>query len=294
VVVALWTRAHDTSLGAVYYAMYSFRLDAATSARAGAALDWGRLASMGAAALLSGLAVLMVWVMVTGVRTSRRDIHVLALLVVLVFDLVSVAGGTNYWLHYLVQPVVPVATLTGILAARGSRVRVWGVVAAAMAFVGWGVLLLSPPQTGEEMVGTAIAGASSPGDTIVSIPGHANIVYAAGLSSPYPYLWATPARTLDPGGVKLRRLLAGARAPTWLVSSSVVRPSGRPGSVGTAIADHYRQVRRVCGRVVYLHDDVQRPSPTARPRPAATKASQCTSVDALPHLLREIPGTASS
>jgi hypothetical protein len=293
-VVALWTRAHGTSLGAVYYAMYPFRLDAAASAPTGAAFDWGRLVSMGAAALLSGLAVLMAWVVISGVRTSRRDIHVLALLVVLAFDLVSVAGGTNYWLHYLIQPVVPVAALTGVVAARGSLVRVWGVVAAVMALAGWIVLLVSPPQTGEEMVGTAIAGASSPGDTIVSIPGHANVNYAAGLPSPYPYLWATPARTLDPRGVKLKRLLGGSRAPTWLVSSRAVRPPARRSPVGAAIADHYREVRRICGRVVYLRDDVQRPLPVARPRSATTPASRCESVTVLPRLLRAIPGTASS
>jgi hypothetical protein len=292
--VAVWTKVHGTSLGAVYYAMYPFRLDAAAAAATSAGFDWGRLVSMGAAALLSGLAVLMVWVMVTGVRTSRRDIHVLALLVVLVFDLVSVAGGTNYWLHYLVQPVVPVAALTGILAARGSRVRVWGVVAAVMALVGWAVLVLSPPQTGEEMVGRAIAGASSPGDTIISIPGHANVNYAAGMSSPYPYLWATPARTLDSGETKLKRLLGGPRAPTWLVSSRAVRTSGRRGPVGTAVADHYREVGRICGRVVYLRDGVHRTSLVARPRSSATRASRCESVAVLPHLLREITGTASS
>ena len=293
-VTAVWTKAHGTSLGAVFYAMYPFRLDAAAAAATDAGFDWGRLASMGAAALLSGLAVLTVWVVVSGLRRSHRDIHVLALLVVLAFDLVSVASGTNYWLHYLVQPVVPVAALTGILAARGSLVRVWGVVAAVAALAAWAVLLASPPQTGEELVGTAIAGSSSPGDTIVSIPGHANVNYAAGLRSPYPYLWATPARTLDPGGVKLKRLLGGPRAPTWLVSSRAVRPSGKQGAVGTAIADHYREVRRICGRVVYLHDDVRRSALVARPRPGAGRTSRCQSTALLPRLLREVTGTASS
>jgi len=103
--------AHGTSLGAVYYAMYPFRLDAA--ARTGGAISWNRLASMGAAAALSGLAVLTVRVVISGVPDTRRDMHVLALLVVLGWDLLSVAVRTNYWLHYLIQPAVSVAALTG-------------------------------------------------------------------------------------------------------------------------------------------------------------------------------------
>ena len=287
---AAWTLAHGTSLGGVYYAMYPFRVDAAaaTSNATGDPISWGRLVSMGTAAVLSGLALLTVWVVVSGVRGKYRDIHVLALLVVLAFDVFSVAVGTNYWLHYLIQPVVPVAALAGILAARGSLVRLVGVAAVVMALVGWVVLVASPPQTGEELVGKAIAGAASPGDTIVTVPGRSNVSYSSGLVTSYPYLWALPARTLDPGRAKLKKLLSGPRAPTWLVSIQAVRRPARPGSVGAAIAAHYREVRRICGRAVYLHDEVQRPLPVARPRSAATPASRCESVTVLPHLLREL------
>jgi len=287
-VVAVWTIAHGTSLGAVYYAMYPFRFDAAAATSSGTtAISWGRLASMGTAAVLSGLALLAVWVAISGVRRRHRDAPVLALLVVLVFDLFSVAAGTNYWLHYLIQPVVPVAALTGILVARGSLVRFLSVFAVVTALVGWVVLLISPPQTAEELVGEAIAEASSPQDSIVTLPGRSNVNFAAGLPSPYPYLWALPARTLDPGGVELKKLLGGPRAPTWLVSHRV-RRSPRPGSVGASIADHYREVARICGRVVYVNKNVTRPQPAAQPRPDATRASQCESVTVLPHVLREL------
>lgn len=245
---------------------------------------------MGVAAVLSGLAVLAGWVVVAGVRATRRDVHVLALLVVLGFDLVSVAVGTTYWLHYLIQPVVPVAALVGILAARGSLVRLGSVLAAVLALTGWGVLVASPPQTGEELVGRAVAGAATPDDTILTLSGHTDVSYAAGLRVPYPYLWAAPARTLDRGHVAMRTLLGRSRAPTWVVTAHAVPGPARRGPVGAAIAAHYREVRRICGRVVYLHDDVRRATPQARPRPAATAASRCESVTALPHLLREVAG----
>jgi hypothetical protein len=229
-----------------------------------------------------------VWVALSGVRRRMRDANVLALLVVLTFDLVSVAAGTSYWLHYLIQPAVPVAALAGTMVARGSWVRVLSVGAAMMAFVGWAVLVFSPPQTSEEAVGKAIARVSLAGDSIITLRGRANIDFAAGLPSPYPYLWVLPARTLDPGRVELKQLLSGPRAPTWAVTMRRLPRDPAPGSLGATIMENYRLVTRICGTSVYLNLDVDRRLPTAHPRPGATTASRCESVTALPRLLREL------
>jgi hypothetical protein len=210
---------------------------------------------------------------------------VLALLAVLVFDLFSIAGGAHYWLHYLIQLAVPVAALAGILAARSSTVRWWSVCAVVTAFVGWVVLVMSPPQTAEELVGQAIGRSATSHDTIVVVPGRSNVGYAAGLRSPYPYLWALPARTLDPGKAALLKLLSGPRAPTWLVSWRAPRDRG-PDLFREAVAGRYRQTARICGQRVYVRRDVARPRPVAHDRPAATKDSRCESVSVLPPLLR--------
>jgi hypothetical protein len=287
--LAGWTLAHGTSLGSVFYAMYPFRVDAAHVTSTGTTdVSWHRLLEMTLGALLSGLLVLVVGLLVAGVRRRHRDAVVLALLVVLVFDLFSVVAGTNYWLHYLVQPAVVVAALTGIVVARGSWLRWMSAAAVVTCLAGWTVLVLSPPQTEEELVGRAIARASQDGDSIVTVPGRANVSYAAGLRSPYPYLWALPARTLDPRGAGLRRLVAGPRAPTWLVTVRAVRRHPRPGTVAAAVMEHYRPVARICGSTVYLHRRVERAVPVASPRADATRASQCRSVADLPHVLREI------
>ena len=140
-VVAAWTLAHGTSLGSVYYAMYPFRLDAGELTK----ISWDRMQVMGIAALLSGLLLLTVSVAISGVRRRNRDAYVVALLAVLAYDLFSVAAGTNYWLHYLIQPAVPVAALTGIVVARGSWARVLSVGAVVAAVVGWGVLVTVTP-----------------------------------------------------------------------------------------------------------------------------------------------------
>jgi hypothetical protein len=287
--VAAWTLAHGTSLGSVYYAMYPFRLDAADTR----SIAWSRLASMGTAALLSGLALLAVWVAIAGVQRRHRDPRVLALLAVVAFDLFSVAAGAEYWLHYLIQPAVPVAALTGILVARGSLASVVSVGAAATGLLGWALLVMAPPQTAEEMVGEAIAEASSPNDSIVTLHGRSNVTYASGLPSPYPYLWALPAHTLDPQGAELKKVLSGARAPTWVVALPPVRRDPRPGSVGAAILQHYRPMARICGRGVYLHKEAARPRPTPRPRPDATRLSRCRSVQVLPPVLRELSSRVS-
>ena len=101
-------------------------------------------------------------------------------------------------------------------------------------------------------MGEAIADVSAPQDTIVTLPGQSNVNYAAGLASPYPHLWALPARTLDPRGRRLKRLLAGPQAPTWVVRSRLVRRTPPPGSIGAAIREHYRPVARICGATVFL------------------------------------------
>jgi hypothetical protein len=148
--------------------------------------------------------------------------------------------------------------------------------------------MASPPQTAEELVGKAIAGASRAGDSIVTVPGRPNVTYAAGLPSPYPYLWALPARTLDPGSARLKKLLAGPSAPTWVVAVRRLHRPPSPGSLGATIVQHYRPVARICGKTVYLNRDVERRPPTPHPRPDATRTSKCESVAVLPHLLREL------
>jgi 4-amino-4-deoxy-L-arabinose transferase-like glycosyltransferase len=288
-VVAAWTVAHGTSLGAVLYAMYPFRIDAARATSRGlTGISWNRVLDLGVAALLSGLLLLIVWVAVWGLRRRNRQASVLALLAVVVFDVISVAAGTNYWLHYLIQPVVAVAALTGVVAARESWARAFSAGTAVMALLGWSVLMLSPPQTAEELVGKAIAGASRAGDSIVTVPGRSNVTYAAGLPSPYPYLWVLPARTRDPGGTRLKELLAGPAAPTWVVAIRRVHRPPLPGSLGATILQHYRPVARICRKTVYLNKAVERRPPTPHPRPDATRASRCESVTVLPHLLREL------
>ena len=282
VTVAMWTVAHGTSLGGVLYAMYPFRLQVTS------ALSWRRLADLGLAATLSGLMVLIVWTAVAGTRRRYRDALVVSLLAVLAFDIFSVVAGGNFWLHYLIQPCVPVAALTGILVARGSWLRLVALALVPLTLAAWIVLVLSPLQTAEEQVGRAIGNAARPGDSLVTLWGHANVGRAARLPSPYPYLWVLPARGRDPGATDLKQLLAGEAAPTWLVTWNRPRDSGRPGSLGWTISSGYRKVATICGRAVYVRRDVHRPPPETRPTPGSSKRSRCLSIAVPPAPLPQL------
>ena len=227
-VVAAWTMVHRTSLVGVFDAMYPFRLAAARVVAAGgsqyAAARGGHIA---AAWLTSGLAVLSLLLLIAAVRRRTRDAALVGLAAAVGYDTLSVTLGGGYWLHYLVEMVVPVAIGAGVLAARG-RVTP-KLVAALTVAIAAAVTVTAPHRTtsaGQE-IGTAIARAARPGDTLTTLYGQPDVNLAAGLSSPYPQLWSLPVKTLDPRLTQLDQVLAGPEAPTWLV---VANTSSRGGS----------------------------------------------------------------
>ena len=287
---AAWVVAHHTSLGDLWYAMYQFRLDAARGAAHVVSL--AHLLQLSVAAVLSGLLLVMLAGVVGMVGRGRRDAAVWALLVLVGYDVFSVAGGTNYWLHYLVQPTVPAAALLAIVIARGARVRAVPLLVGLTSALGVLVLVLTPPNTGEEVVGNAIGRASHPGDGIITWPGRSNVNYAAHLASPYPYLWLLPAQTLDPGLRRLKSLLRSSRRPTWLVAWTALPAQPAPHTVAAAVRDDYREVAAICGRAIFLRSDAQRQTPIPMYRSDATERSRCRSVTAFPFPLHNLVRSA--
>jgi hypothetical protein len=110
------------------------------------------------------------------------------------------------------------------------------------------------------VVARSLQGAARPGDTMVSAFGDGDIVEATGMSSPYPYLWSLPTRTLDPDLTLMRGVIAGPEAPTWVVvrgrhTTAMLEAHG----VQRLIDARYRLVGTVCTRYVYLRQGVSRP-----------------------------------
>ena len=184
-----------------------------------------------------------------------------ALVATLGYDLTSIYLGKSYWIHYLVQLAVPLALSAGVAVAHRPRISRLVAVAVAVAAV-WAVVpaALHPGSPGGNRLGAAIAAVARPGDTLVTVWGHADVTHASGLTSPYPYLWSLPAETLDPRVTLLTATLTGPHAPTWFVSWS---GTGRPGvdtsALKSALHHDYHRVADWRGHVVYLHDGLQRP-----------------------------------
>lgn len=275
VAMAVWTRAHGTSLRGVWFAMYQFRIEA----------DSVMVAFPSAGAVLRGHAllhdflasgmVLLAALLVVDVVRARRDypsssrtsrIHravPVALAATVAYDAVSISLGGNFWSHYLVQLAVPLALAAGLAVARRPRVgrlAIGAVVGSASL-----ALLVAGPHpmpAGGNPLGAAIGAVARPGDTIVAIWGHPDVTRASGLSSPYPYLWSLPARTLDPQTSLLTSTLTGPHAPTWFAPWSGTGLRGIDTSaLAAAVSHHYHQVADLDGHRVYLHNGVHRAVP---------------------------------
>ncbi|MGH3509541.1 MAG: hypothetical protein ACRDPI_04850 [Nocardioidaceae bacterium] len=180
-----------------------------------------------------------------------------------VLGLVSMLAGGSYWPHYLIQLAPMLALAVGLWASHDGALRVvtvYAVLASLVATVSYGVdnLNASPPVG--ERIGLWLAASGQGGDTASVLYGHAEIQLSSGMPSPSEHLWSLPLRTTDPHETKLRALLAGPRAPTWLVDWSGVNSWDIDPHDATTltIATHYRLVAHVCGVPVWLHDGVRR------------------------------------
>lgn len=267
IVAGWWTALHGTSLGGVFDAMYPFRIRAGhVMALAGRQHATVRLHALVLEALRTGLAIVLL-VVAVHILSRRRPTETAwwALLVTIVFGGVSVLLGGNYWVHYLIELIGPAAIAIGVLAAR----RSWGarpvvMYAAVAAVLAWGVVFATPPGNHGTSVGQSVAMSAHPGDTIFAAYGHANVIESSGLSSPYPYLWSLPTKTLDPGLTTLDTVLRGPKPPTYFVTWNGVNSWGLDSAATSELlARDYRPVARVCGHLIYLRKGVDRTTPVA-------------------------------
>ncbi len=260
-VVMLSALAHGTTPAAVYEATYPFRVEAAKVIAAGTSqAPTLRLHRLGLSFLLSAAPVVLLGFLALGVRRTRSPEVVWALIATGAWTTFSVVAGGSYWLHYLVESVPVVALAAGALSLRSvALVRAAVGLVAVSALVAAVIVMLHPTATPGTTVGRAIERSAQPGDTLVSAFGDPDILRSAGMTSPYPYLWSLPSRTLDPELTELRAVLAGPRAPTWLVVRGANTRERLAEHGATVVLDQrYRTVGQVCGRTIYLLRSVDR------------------------------------
>ncbi|MDF1604001.1 hypothetical protein [Nocardioides sp. YIM 152315] len=266
-----WAEATGVRLGTLWDTVYGFR-GAAARVIADGTTDaperraWILLVIALATGLLAVLAGL-----VAHLRELRHDDPpvVAATCAVVVVDLVSLGAGGSFWQDYLI-PLVPGAALcTALLAGRDDRrgrtmrgVVVFATASACAGMAFWLAWNLTGQQEFDEVrTGEAVAASAEPGDTLVVFGGRADLQRSSGLASPYPYLWSLPMRTRDPGYTDLAALLAGPRAPTWLVEWVSVDAWSDEGvdELAAVIEDEYVEAGRACnGHPIYLRRDVER------------------------------------
>ena len=138
-----WTGA---GLPALWYACYGFRGDAANviadfSLRAPEL----RLEHLLRLAATSGLVLLALVVLVAHHRAIRKRTPLAwATAAALVVELVGIAGGENYWPHYLLAPVPMVTLAAAVAATSRHRSRAWTRAAVLVVAL---VTLVSTPAT---------------------------------------------------------------------------------------------------------------------------------------------------
>jgi dolichyl-phosphate-mannose-protein mannosyltransferase len=222
--VAVASRAGDLRGGDLPYAMLGFRLDALRALGGDPTTFALHLLGLLASAAASGLGVAAC---LAATRARRLQLHpriALTLSAWLVAGLAGVLAGGSYWSHYLIEVVPVTAVAFGLAVAEMTpavrRVLLGGGVALALggavgagAYVAW-----RPPHDAEQDVGTYIRAHARPGDTQYVMYARANVLYYAGLRTPYPYDWSLMVRAHPGARRALYGLLASPRRPTWLVT----------------------------------------------------------------------------
>ncbi len=191
----------------------------------------------------------------------------------------SVALGASYWSHYLIQ-FVPAVALASAQLSRSSRPSLWAprvavTVVVMSSLVSSGGAMGAPQVSSEDALDAAVVGwlseAARPHDSLLIAYGHGTIFYETGLRPSYPFVWTLPMRTLDPGLTVLRDQVESPHAPVWLLewSSLDTWSLAPPGSLPATVDAHYRQVRDVCGVLVFLHNGLHRSIPATPPCPTS-------------------------
>ncbi|MBD8605707.1 hypothetical protein IFT73_02465 [Aeromicrobium sp. CFBP 8757] len=259
--------ARGTSPGELFDALVTFRADAGEVIRTSASdATAERLAVLVVTWVVSGLALVAVLTTVNALR--RRDPVLQATWVVIVVVTASALLGGSYWSHYLLQLVPASALAVGLVAGR-VRPRTRTVAAAVVVALTAGNLVWSvvrPPADGVDArtVGTWLKASGAADDTAVVAYGQPNVLAAAHMASPYPYLWSLPVRTLDPDLAQMSAVMAGPERPVWFVDWSGIDSWGvDPAALERVLAMRYRKVADVCGRTIWL--DRSRPRPLATP-----------------------------
>jgi hypothetical protein len=272
VVLALivWMVATSTSAHDVWYAMFGFRIDS-VSVLVKNGLE-SRVSSLGSPLLASGLALALVLAVVGLVRVRERPLVRITVGAWMAAAAAGILLGGSYWRHYLIA-LVPAAAAGA--AALFQRHRLVGAVAviviAAETVTHAADVAIHDGADGYQRSGITlghyIRARSLPGETVYVMYSKPNALYYSGLRVPYPYNWSLMVRAVPGARDLLRRVLASAERPTWIVRANGPNTFALDSSGATQrlLRRHYRRVATVCRTPLLLARGARALPPPAGP-----------------------------
>lgn len=251
-VLATAATAHD-----VWYAMFGFRIDS-LSVLIENGLE-SRLSSLESPLLASGLALALVCAVVGLVRLRDRPLVRIVFGAWMAAAAAGILLGGSYWRHYLIALVPAAAAGAATLFQRYRLVGAVAVVAIAFETVTHAADIAvhdkaDSYQRSAVTLGDYVRARSLPGDTVYVMYSKPNALYYAGLRVPYPYNWSLMVRAVPGARDFLRRVLASAQRPTWIVRAHWPNAFDLDASRATRrlLDKHYRHVATVCGTPLLL------------------------------------------
>ncbi len=258
--------AHGTTPAALWDAVVLFRLRAADVLATPTPAAAGRARQLGVALLLTGapLVLLRLPDLVRRPGSARTlapgdPLVGWTAVALMVWEVVSVAVGGSFWLHYLVGLVPGLALVLALTADarhRVPQVRTWMVVGTAVAssVLGLGSVLGDPPgrPAAEVAVARYLREHAHLGTTAVVTFGRPSILREAGMRSPYPLIWSLPMRVRDPGLHELTPLLRRREVQWVLVDPVAMQAWGLTDTrAERVLARNYRPAYRSGDLVVW-------------------------------------------
>jgi len=261
-----WAYVYSTNFRQFLYAVIGFRVDGLRVLQHSTAPPIHMLIHHGLPILIaSGCGLLLPWA-ASHIWTMRRQIPMAAAFAgFLAGGMFGIVGGGQYFPHYFIQIIPVLSILAGCAIARAQRrylthFTIYALVLLGVLNLGFGMALAKahPPQVTGLAITRFLHANATQGDSLYVLYARANVLYYAGMPSPYPYNWSLMDRAIADAEPRLRSMLVSpARRPTWIVEWQTPTSLGldRSGETTALLARNYVAVGGICGKRVLVRRD---------------------------------------
>jgi hypothetical protein len=265
----LWSRHHH-GVGALFYAMYGVRADAAGAVSSiTSVVQLENIAILIGAGLASGVFLLAFAVLRANWRRGLRQIPIVgvAYLAAIAVEVVGILGGGNFASHYLIGLIPTLSVCTGVMIANWRHGHhVWGlrwvrltsvaIVASSLISSPVAAVAEHADTNAVQVVGDWVHAAANPQDTIAVPFSNSPVIQISGLRPAYPYNWVLLVRTRDLRLAQFNEMLNGPHAPTWVIEWDLPSEVGlkAPAPIVFTLRKHYQLLGELCGKNIWLLD----------------------------------------